>query len=98
VTNIKIKKLEFKLQFSCYCGVFYPKGRRKIMFENEVLTRIIRHKTEDATGCRKKVGHAEELHNLYSKADIIRMIKSRKMIVACTTDAYKMLAPESGVN
>jgi hypothetical protein len=30
------------------------------------------------TGTRRKV-HNEELHNLYSSTDIIRMIKSRRM-------------------
>jgi hypothetical protein len=49
------------------------------MFENEVLTRIIRRKTEDATGCKKKAGHNDKLHSLYSNPDIISMIKSRKI-------------------
>jgi hypothetical protein len=48
------------------------------MFENRVLRRIFGPKRDDVTGdCRKL--HNEELHNLYSSPNVIRMIKSRRM-------------------
>jgi hypothetical protein len=48
------------------------------VFENRVLRRIFGPRRDDVTGdCREL--HNEELHNLYSSPDIIRMIKSRRM-------------------
>jgi hypothetical protein len=47
------------------------------VFENRVLRRIFGPKREVTGGWRKK--HNEELHNLYSSSNIIRMIKSRKI-------------------
>jgi hypothetical protein len=47
------------------------------VFETRVLRRIFGPKRE-VTGNRKKL-HNEELHNLYSSPNIIRMIKSRRM-------------------
>jgi hypothetical protein len=47
------------------------------LFENRVLRRIYGLKTAEVVGVRKL--HTEELHNLYSSASIIRMIKSRRM-------------------
>jgi hypothetical protein len=49
------------------------------MFENRVLRRISgRPKRDEVTGGWRKP-HNEELHNLYSSPNIIRMIKSRRM-------------------
>jgi hypothetical protein len=48
------------------------------MFENRVLRRIFGPKRDEVTGVWRKL-HNEELHNLYSSASIIRMIKSRRM-------------------
>jgi hypothetical protein len=46
------------------------------VFENKALRRIFGPKRDEVTGgCRKL--HNEELHNLYSSPNIIRMIKSR---------------------
>jgi hypothetical protein len=48
------------------------------VFENRVLRRIFGPKRDEVTGgCRKL--HNEELHNLYSSPNIIRMIKSGRM-------------------
>jgi hypothetical protein len=47
------------------------------VFENRVLRRIFGPKRE-VTGDWRKL-HNEELHNLYSSPNIIRMIKSRRM-------------------
>jgi hypothetical protein len=48
------------------------------VFENRVLRRIFGPKTDEVTGDWRKL-HNEELHNLYSSPNIIRMIKSRMM-------------------
>jgi hypothetical protein len=48
------------------------------VFENRVLRRIFVPKRDEVTGGWRKL-HNEELHNLYSSLNIIRMIKSRRM-------------------
>jgi hypothetical protein len=53
-------------------------GHRLRMFENRVLRRIFGPKRDAVTGGWRKL-HNEELHNLHSSPNIIRMIKSRRM-------------------
>jgi hypothetical protein len=48
------------------------------VFENRVLMRIFGRKRDEVIGGWRKQ-HNEELHNLYSSANIIRMIKSRRI-------------------
>jgi hypothetical protein len=48
------------------------------VFENRVLRRIFGPKRDGVTGGWRKL-HNEELHNLYSLASIIRIIKSRRL-------------------
>jgi hypothetical protein len=48
------------------------------VFVNRVLRRIFGPKRDDVTGDWRKL-HNEELHNLYSSPNIIRIIKSRRM-------------------
>jgi hypothetical protein len=48
------------------------------MFEKRVLRRIFGPKKEEVTGGWREL-HNEELHNLYSSPNIIRMIKAKKM-------------------
>jgi transcription termination factor 2 len=48
------------------------------VFENRVLRRIFGPKRDEVTGDWRKLRN-EELHNLYSSPNIIRMIKSRRM-------------------
>jgi hypothetical protein len=48
------------------------------VFENRVLRRIFGRKKNDVTGRWRKL-YNEELHDLYSLPNIIRMIKSRRM-------------------
>jgi hypothetical protein len=43
-----------------------------------VLRRTFGSKRDEVTGGLRKL-HNEELHNLYSSSNIIRMIKSRRM-------------------
>jgi hypothetical protein len=46
--------------------------------ENRVLRRIFGPKRVEVIGGWRKL-HNEELHNLYASANIIRMIKSRRI-------------------
>jgi hypothetical protein len=48
------------------------------VFENRVLRRIFGPKRDEGTGEWRKF-HNEELHNLQSSPNIIRMIMSRRM-------------------
>jgi acyl-coenzyme A synthetase/AMP-(fatty) acid ligase len=48
------------------------------VFESRVVSRIFDPKRDEVTGVWRKL-HNEELHNLYSSPNIIRMIKSRRM-------------------
>jgi hypothetical protein len=51
------------------------------VLENRVLRRIFGPKRDEVTGGWRKL-HNEELHNLYSSSNIIRMMKSRRMRLA----------------
>jgi hypothetical protein len=53
------------------------KEHRLRVFENGVLRRIFGPKREDDGSWRKL--HNDELHNLYSSPNIVRVIKSRRM-------------------
>jgi hypothetical protein len=48
------------------------------VFENRVLRRIFGPKRDEATGELRRL-HNEELSDLYSSPNIIRVIKSRRM-------------------
>jgi hypothetical protein len=48
------------------------------VFENRVLRRIFGPKRDEVTGEWRKLPN-EELHDLYSSPNIIRIIKSRRM-------------------
>jgi hypothetical protein len=50
------------------------------VFENRVLRRMFGPKRDEVTGDWRKL-HNEELHSLYLSPSIIRVIKSRRMIV-----------------
>jgi hypothetical protein len=52
--------------------------QRLRVFENRVLRRIFGPKRDDATGVWRGL-HNEELNDLYSSPNIIRVIKSRRM-------------------
>ena len=48
------------------------------MFENSVLRRVFGPKRDEVTGEWRKL-HNEELSDLYSLPNIVRVVKSRKM-------------------
>jgi hypothetical protein len=48
------------------------------VFENRMLRRIFGSKRDEVTGEWRKL-HNEELINLYSSPNIVRLIKSRRM-------------------
>jgi hypothetical protein len=50
-------------------------GYRLKVFENKVLRRIVGMKKDEIIGGWRKL-HNDEVHNLHSSLDIIRMIKS----------------------
>jgi hypothetical protein len=54
------------------------KERRLRMFENRVLRRIFGPK-KDEVKCEWKKLHKEELNDLHSSSNIVRVIKSRRM-------------------
>jgi hypothetical protein len=68
-----------------------------MVFESRVLRRIFGPKRNEVTGDWRKL-HNEELHNLYSTTNVIRMIKSKRMIwtghvarMGVTRNAYRIL-------
>ena len=52
--------------------------RRLMVFEKKTLKRILESKRDEVTGEWRKL-HNEELNNLYSSLNTIRVIKSRRM-------------------
>jgi len=53
--------------------------RRLRVFENRVLRRVFGPKRDEVTGKWRKL-HNEELSDLYCSPNIVRVVKSRKMI------------------
>jgi hypothetical protein len=56
--------------------------RRLRVFENRVLRRVFGRKRDEVTGELRKL-HNEELSDLYSLPDILRVVKSRRMRWTC---------------
>jgi hypothetical protein len=55
--------------------------RRLRVFENRVLRRVFGPRRDEVTGEWRKL-HNEELNELHSLPNIVRVVKSRKMILA----------------
>jgi hypothetical protein len=58
------------------------------VFDNSVLRRIFRRKADEIIGGWRKL-HSEEVHNLYSSSNIIRIIKEEETERACSTHGEK---------
>jgi hypothetical protein len=61
--------------------------RRLRVFENRVLRRVFGPKRDDITGEWRKL-HNEELSDLYSLPNIVRVVKSRRMSLGAALGAY----------
>ena len=57
------------------------------MFENRVLRRVFGSKRDEVTGEWRKL-HNEELRDLYSLPNIVRVVKSRRMRWAGVCGTY----------
>jgi hypothetical protein len=85
--NIKIKIYRTVILLVVLCGcenwsLTLSEEHRRRVFENMMLREIFGPKKDEVTrDCRKL--HAEELHNLYSIPNIIRMILRRMTDRAC---------------
>jgi hypothetical protein len=63
----------------CETWSLTPREEHKLrVFENMVLRRIFESKRDEVTGGWRKRNN-EELHDLYSSPDIIRIVKWRRM-------------------
>ena len=91
VFQVGIHKHKYKIKISiillvvlCECEAWSLtlREQRKLgVFENRVLRRILGPKRDEITGEWKKL-YKEAINGLYSSANIIRVIKSRRMIWA----------------
>jgi hypothetical protein len=74
-------------------------GHKLKVYENRVLRRIFGPKREEVVGGWRRL-HNEELHNLYTSQNIIRLFKCRRM--SCATHAKRIggtdLSEDLGLN
>jgi len=73
-TRLKIFAVTFILHYKVYNN-FYMQFT---MFENMVLRRIFGPRRDEVTGDWRRL-HKEEINDLYSSPNIVRVIKSRRM-------------------
>ena len=80
--NIKIKLYRtiilLVVLYECGTWLALREERRLRVFENRVLRRIFGLKKNEVTGEWRKL-HIEELNNLYTSPNIVRVVKSRRM-------------------
>jgi hypothetical protein len=69
-------------------GLTLREEHRLRVSENRILRRIFGPKRDEVAGGWRKL-HTEELHNLYRSPSISRMIKSRKIGRAFSTNGAK---------
>ncbi|KAJ4439255.1 hypothetical protein ANN_07375 [Periplaneta americana] len=81
--------------YGCGTWTLTLREEQSFLFENKVLRKIFGPKRDEVTGEWRKL-HNAELHALYSSPDIIRNIKSRRLIwaghVAHSTEISQNLA------
>ena len=82
--NLKIKIYRTKILPVVLCGcetwsLTLREERKLRVFENMVLRRIFGSKRDEATGEWRRL-HNEELNDLYSSPNIVRVLTSRRMI------------------
>ena len=68
---------DFELNIEYILNYFWPLLRKSV-FENRVLRRVFGPKRDAVTGERRKL-HNEELSDLYTLPNIVRVVKSRRM-------------------
>ena len=85
-SSLLSKKLKIKIYRTIILPVLYGcetwslalrEERRLRMFENKVLRRVLGPKRDEMTGEWRKL-HNEELSDLYSLLNIVRVVKSRR--------------------
>ena len=69
-----------RFQFRIVLKLLFPLliGKLLRVFENRVLRRVFGPKRDEVTGEWRKL-HIEELSDLYSLPNIVRVVKSRRM-------------------
>ena len=68
-----------KLSVGCETWSLTPRDERRLrVFENRVLRRVFGSKRDEITGEWRKL-YNEELSDLYSLPNIVRVVKSRRM-------------------
>ena len=71
--------LIMKILYGCETWSLTRRGERKLrVFENMVLRRVFGPRRDEVTGEWRRL-HNEELNDLYSSTNIVRVIKSRRM-------------------
>jgi len=81
--NLKIKiyrnLILVDVLYGCETWSLTLREERKLrVFENRVLRRIFETRREEVTGEKNRL-HNEELNDLYSSPNLVRVIKSRRM-------------------